>query len=120
MKAFKRVIGLLLVLTIAVGLFAACGSKGNAGATSGADGAKLEGDPVKIGLSASLTGNVASGGLRMEQAITMLTEEVNADGGINGRPLELIVVDDQSTPTGAVNAVNKLIGDGVVAIVGPT
>lgn len=120
MNVLKKAMGLLCTVSLIVGLLAGCGGTGTSSQAGGnSAGTKPKGDAIKVGLSASLTGNVAAGGLRMKQAVTMLVEEVNADGGINGRPIELIIVDDQSTPTGAVNAVNKLIGDGVVAIVGP-
>ena len=55
----------------------------------------------------------------MSQAVAMLIEETNAAGGVKGRQLKLMTEDNQSTPTGAVNSVNKLIGEGAVAVVGP-
>lgn len=78
------------------------------------------GDPIKVGVSNMVTGPMAAGGLRMKQAITMAFEEINAKGGVlGGRPLEIVLVDDTGTPTGAVNAVNKILGENVSVAIGP-
>lgn len=78
------------------------------------------GEPIKVGVSNMVTGPMAAGGLRMKQAITMAFEEINAKGGVlGGRPLEMVLVDDTGTPTGAVNAVNKILGENVSVVIGP-
>ncbi|TQI68320.1 ABC transporter substrate-binding protein [Clostridium sp. KNHs216] len=122
----KKKLSLLLAIVLIIGSsLAGCGEKSSTQAaaegTSAAAGnsTAASGKPILIGLSMGLTGSDASGGLRMQQAVTMLVEETNAAGGINGRPLQLELCDNQSTPTGAVNSVNKLIGQGVVAVIGP-
>ena len=88
------------------------------GASSGATAAK--GDPVLIGVSDMETGSMAAGGLRMKQTITMAFEEINAAGGVlGGRPLQMVLVDDTGTATGAVNSVNRILGSKVTACIGP-
>lgn len=78
------------------------------------------GKPIKVGVSNMVTGPMAAGGIRMKQAITMAFEEINAKGGVlGGRPLEMVLVDDTGTPTGAVNAVNKILGENVSVSIGP-
>lgn len=78
------------------------------------------GKPVKVGVSNMVTGPLAAGGIRMKQSITMAFEEINAKGGVlGGRPLEMVLVDDTGTPTGAVNAVNKILGENVSVTIGP-
>lgn len=94
----------------------------SAPATSGAPAAKgaASGQPVYVGVSDMQTGPMAAGGLRMKQTIEMAFEEINANGGVlGGRPLEIKLVDDTGTPTGAVNAVNRILGENVTAVLGP-
>ena len=50
----------------------------------------------------------------------MLVDQINEEGGVLGRPLEVIVKDDQSLPDPAVKATEDLIGQDVVAIIGPS
>ncbi|MBN8992139.1 MAG: ABC transporter substrate-binding protein [Rhizobiales bacterium] len=73
--------------------------------------------PVKIGFHAGLTGPAAADGLSAEIAVKLAVEEANKAGGINGRPIELVVYDDQGKPDQAVPVANKLIGDKVVAVI---
>ncbi|RME53019.1 ethanolamine utilization protein EutJ, partial [Candidatus Woesearchaeota archaeon] len=74
---------------------------------------------VKIGVSLPLTGEAASIGESALAGITLAVNEVNAEGGIGGKQIELIVEDDQCSPDG-VSAIQKLINvDDVTAIIGP-
>ncbi len=79
-----------------------------------------ESAPVTIGAILSLTGPASPSGEPQKNIVQMLVEQVNAQGGVLGRPLEVIVRDDESTPAGAVKAANDLIEQGVVAIIGPS
>lgn len=76
-------------------------------------------DMIKIGTFGPITGaNFAFGKLTMN-GLEVLFDEVNAKGGIHGRKLQLVRVDDQCDPSGAITAVRKLIHtDQVFAIVG--
>lgn len=79
-----------------------------------------DGEPIKIGAFFSTTGSIAGGGSEALVGAQILIEEVNASGGVNGRPIELIHVDDESRPEVAVSQLKRLIKrDGVVAIAGP-
>ena len=78
------------------------------------------GPPVKIGVIMSTTGGLAPFGNDALPAIELFVEEANAKGGINGRKIELVVVNDESKPELALSGVKKLIQqDKVLAIVGP-
>lgn len=78
-------------------------------------------EPIKIGGIFALTGSASWLGEPEGNTVKMYTEEINAAGGINGRPIEIIIEDTEGMETKAVNAVNKLITkDKVVAIVGPS
>ncbi len=78
------------------------------------------GEPIKIGLSNSLTGAAAAPGASVEKGVNLQIETVNANGGVNGRPLELIEYDDKSDVPTAIANLNKLIQeDQVFATIGP-
>jgi len=76
--------------------------------------------PVKIGVVLSLTGEFASYGKMGLNGARMAVKEINDNGGVlGGRPLELIVEDDQTDPGLSIIKTRKLIQeDDVVAIMG--
>jgi branched-chain amino acid transport system substrate-binding protein len=77
--------------------------------------------PIKIGAVVSVTGPAAPLGEGEKATLEMLAGDLNAKGGINGRPVTLIIEDDASDAGKAVAAVSKLISqDKVVAIIGGT
>lgn len=131
MRKAKRMLGAALAICMAAAAVTGCsGTQQAASTTTAAAGSSAEteaapsstatGEPIKVGVSNMVTGPMAAGGLRMKQAITMAFEEINAAGGVlDGRPLEMVLVDDAGTPTGAVNAVNKILGDNVSVSIGP-
>ncbi|MDP4528509.1 ABC transporter substrate-binding protein [Alkalimonas delamerensis] len=76
-------------------------------------------DSVKLGLMPPLTGLVSLYGIEIVRAAQMACDEVNEQGGVLGRPLELVVEDDGSLPESAVAAAEKLVGQhACVAIIG--
>ncbi|MCJ7797626.1 MAG: ABC transporter substrate-binding protein, partial [Thermoleophilia bacterium] len=77
-------------------------------------------EPIKIGQAVSLTGVSAAPAGAIVAATKEEVEYVNANGGILGRQIELIVEDDKSDVNGAVAAMTKLIEqDKVDAVIGP-
>ena len=77
-------------------------------------------DPIRIGVSAAITGAAPLDGERSVQGIKMAVSEINAAGGVLGRPLEIVVEDDANDSATAVNGVNKLVSDqSIVALLGP-
>jgi branched-chain amino acid transport system substrate-binding protein len=78
-------------------------------------------EPIKIGVVLSITGWGGAMGTPMKEAMTTIVEEVNKNGGVNGRRIELLVEDDQSNPTTAVISATKLSRDEKVSLLmGPT
>ncbi len=73
-------------------------------------------DSVKIGFNAPLTGFAAADGNSARIGAELAVAQANADGGINGTPVELVVYDDQAKPDQAVPIANKLIGQDEVKI----
>jgi branched-chain amino acid transport system substrate-binding protein len=80
-----------------------------------------EQEPIKIGAVFAVTGKASWLGEPERNTVKMIEAAVNAKGGINGRPIQVIVEDDAGLEPNTVNAVKKLATkDNVVAIVGPT
>jgi len=78
-------------------------------------------EPIKIGMVVPLTGSIADAGRYGVQGAKLAIEEVNKAGGALGRPLELVIEDDQSLNPATVLAFSKLADDkDIVAFLGPT
>ena len=78
-------------------------------------------DPIKLGAFFDLTGPSAAIGTPTKLVAEMVVKKINGEGGVNGRPLQLISADDEGDPTKAALIAKKFIeGDKVVAIIGPT
>lgn len=76
------------------------------------------GEPIKLGLVAAITGPSAVSGEAITRGLTVALEEINANGGVmGGRPLELVIRDDESTPAKGVAAARELIEQEQVALV---
>lgn len=75
-------------------------------------------EPVKIDAILSLTGTAAFLGTAEQNALKVLQSYVNKTGGINGRPVEFVVSDDQSTPATAVQLMNGIMSHKPAAIIG--
>jgi ABC-type branched-subunit amino acid transport system substrate-binding protein len=74
---------------------------------------------IKLGITVPLTGPASPGYAKVAPAMKAYFEYVNANGGINGRKINLIIKDDKYLPQEAVNRTNELIlRDKVFAIVG--
>jgi len=100
-----------LAASVVLGASTGCAALGNSPVQSSG--------PIKIGMVTSLTGNYAPLGTNDKLAAQQIVDGVNAKNGINGRKIELDVVDDSSDPNQSVIQFNKVIGDGVVAVLGP-
>ena len=111
---FKRAWSLLAAMTLGVGLLAGCGQDDKDGA-SGSKGS----DEIKIGVNLELSGAVASYGTSEADGIQLAVDEINEDGGIDGKKIKLVKVDNKSDAAEATNAAIKLITqEKVVAIIG--
>jgi branched-chain amino acid transport system substrate-binding protein len=95
---------------------AGCGG-GVAGGDKSGDAVSAD-DPIKLGMLAPLSGSEAAFGPYLENGAKLAINEINADGGVLGRPLELVVEDDACDPTTASAGANKLVTQNIVASVG--
>jgi len=104
MSILKRVGILLLLISLVLGF-----------SVSGVFAA----DTIKIGYLAALTGDWAAYGQTESKAAQLAVDEINAQGGVLGKQVELVIYDFRTRAEDAVNAVRRMIEqDKVVAIVG--
>lgn len=106
----KKWIGLLLVMLLL----------GTAIPLVGCAEEEVEKEAYKVGAVFAVSGFNAPLGTPEKQTVEMMVEQINAKGGIDGHPLEVIVYDTESDTTKCVTLVNSLIEQGVVAIIGPS
>jgi branched-chain amino acid transport system substrate-binding protein len=77
-------------------------------------------DPIKIGFSIAQTGGTAAIGKQILVALQIWRDDVNAKGGLIGRPVELVFYDDQGNPANAAQIYSKLLDiDKVDLLIGP-
>ena len=92
-------------------LFVACGEPKTEKASGDAE-------TIKIGALGPLTGPLAIYGVSATNGLKLAIDEINANGGILGKQVELNLLDEKGDSTEAVNAYNKLVDWGMVALVG--
>ncbi|MBY0124321.1 branched-chain amino acid ABC transporter substrate-binding protein [Bacillus sp. S/N-304-OC-R1] len=109
MKKYSIIaIGLLLILSL---FLSACSSEGSSGGSSSSEA-------ILVGVLLPVTGNNATDGKDMLNAMQMAAEKINNDGGVLGKKLKLEVADDACDPQMATTAANKLVSMKVTAVVG--
>jgi len=78
-------------------------------------------EPIKIGVLIALSGPAAAYGAEERRAVEAVIGQVNTQGGIKGRKIELVVRDTKTNPTEAARLANQVIADDkVIAIIGAT
>ncbi len=122
----KNAVALGAVTALSVGVLAACSSSSSSStttsssttsssptssspttsATTSGSGTKA---PITIGISLSLTGDFSADGQAFEQGYKLWAKDVNAAGGIIGRPVELKILNDDSSTNQVVTNYNTLI-----------
>lgn len=75
--------------------------------------------PLRIDVIGSSTGSFAFVGARTIESMNVLQKVVNAEGGVNGRPVQFVYSDDQTNPVVAVQLANAAIARGVPVLLGP-
>src|SRR5690606_19478137 len=107
----------------AVGLtLTACGSRASDSGEQAASGGgpscvDTSGDTVKVGSLNSLSGTMAISEVTVRDSIALAVEEINADGGVLGKRIEIVAEDGASEPTVFAEKAEKLISSDCVAAV---
>ncbi|QJW49274.1 ABC transporter substrate-binding protein [bacterium BFN5] len=107
-KKWVSMASLLVGVTMLGSLVAGCG------------GASTNSKEIKIGANFEMTGGIANFGNQTVNGIKLAIKEANANGGVLGKQLTLVVADNKSEPSEAANAITKLITqDKVKVVLGP-
>ena len=129
----KKTISLVLAVTLAVSLASGCsgqetsqgsgdalGSTGTeTAATTGGSAASAAGDKVKIGVLTDRSSAAAATVVWAEAGAELAAKEINDNGGINGKMVELVYRDTASDSANVAQKSTELVSEGVVAILGP-
>ena len=135
----KKILSIVLAATMALSVTACSGSgteqsSSEAATTAAQEEASQEdsseaaedtekavgsGETIKIGCIQDLSATTAVTGVALAEGVRWRVEEINAAGGINGKQIELIEYDSKASVDESVNAYNRLVSEGVVAVVGP-
>lgn len=75
-------------------------------------------EPFKIGLAVNLSGCGGAAGADIRNGAMLAVEEINDAGGINGRPLKLLIKDDKNSKEGVLSAGQELIEQSVIVVIG--
>ena len=101
----------------------ACGGSSSSTAASTAAStagstAAASGDTIKVGVMGPMTGDVSVYGLAVPNGANLYLDQVNANGGINGKMIESITMDEQGDATQAVQCFTKMVDEGIVGLIG--
>lgn len=101
----KKSITLLLVLMLVISSLVACSGGGS--------------DTIKIAIAAPFTGDFAEYGTGFKNAVELYAKQVNADGGVLGKNIEIVAYDDKNSGEEAASIAERIVSDdSIVAVVG--
>ncbi len=107
----KKRLALLMALLFTLSFVAGCSSDAKTSEDS---------DTIKVGLNYELSGEVSTYGQSLTAGVELAIEEINKNGGVLGKQIEPVKLDNQSNPTEVANVSTRLATrDNVVAILGP-
>ena len=121
MLRLRRVVsGLsLLLVIVSVITVVSCQPAATPTAAPPTEAAPPEGEPIKFGLVGPMTGDAADYGRTQEAGASFAVAEINAAGGINGRPVELVICDDKCDPYEGSMCAQKMVADPeIFAVIG--
>lgn len=110
----KALLAMFLILVLV-----ACDNSKQTGNNGGDDLSNSDSETIKIGAIISKTGKSDIYGDAVDKGIKLAIDEINENGGIDGKKIEYILEDDKSDPVEAVKAYDKLIEKNANAIIGP-
>ncbi|NPV26797.1 MAG: ABC transporter substrate-binding protein [Firmicutes bacterium] len=111
MKASKK-LALLLVVALMISFVVGCGG-------AKAPNQPAASDKIKVGINYELSGGLAMYGTPAKDGILLAIEEVNKAGGVLGKQIEPVIVDNKSDNAESTSVAAKLVQEKVVAVLGP-
>jgi branched-chain amino acid transport system substrate-binding protein len=109
MKSKFAVLSALVAVVAVVTLAAGCSSSSSSKTS----------DTIRIGLEAPITGSLSELGQGMLNGAKQAATQLNANGGIGGKKVEIVAIDDKGDPDAGVAAANNAVKAGLDAVVGP-
>ncbi|HEV8023820.1 MAG TPA: branched-chain amino acid ABC transporter substrate-binding protein [Candidatus Nanopelagicales bacterium] len=88
-------------------------------APAGAGGPSSGSAPIVVAVEAPLSGPQRANGRDMLRGVRLAARQANASGGVLGRRIKVVPVDDQANPNLAASVVDEALGAGAVAVIGP-
>jgi len=117
----KKFVSLALAGSLLVSLVG-CGASSSAApassAASGASSAASTSAEISLGVTAPLTGSLATYGESVQKGVNLAIDEINKAGGILDKQVKVTFEDDKGDSTEGANSFNKLVSEGVCAIIG--
>ena len=113
----KKFLSVVLAASMAMSLVA-CGGGSSTSTSTSTTETSTGADTIKIGLLGCFTGDYAMYGNPVANGATLYFDEVNANGGINGKQIEVVKYDDKGDATEAVTALSRMVDDNIVALLG--
>ena len=96
---------IFLVMLLVTAFIVGCGKK------------SADGNVIKIGVIAPLTGNYAQYGTAVKEGVELKVDAINNAGGINGKKIELVIADSKGDVQESVNAFKKMVSQDKVSVV---
>lgn len=125
MKKAMKLVSLVLAVVMLLGCLTACGSKSaTTDATASTDtasndtAAASDGGEIVIALISNTTGDYAQYGQPVRDGAMLYINQLNANGGINGKQVKVLEYDDKGDGVEAVNSYNLAKENGITAVVG--
>ena len=127
MKKAMKLVSLVLAVVMLLGCLTACGSKSaTTDATASTDtasndtAAASDGGEIVIALISNTTGDYAQYGQPVRDGAMLYINQLNANGGVNGKQVKVLEYDDKGDGVEAVNAYNLACDNGITAVFGAT
>ena len=119
----KRIVSFVMAAGMALSLAACGGAVSGASSTStvapaASSAAAADDGEILIGCLQDITGNTSGLGLSVQKGAQAAVDEINANGGINGKKIELISYDNKGDDAEAINAFNREVDEGITAFIG--
>ena len=112
--------GLMAAAFLCISVMGCSGSDESSSSTTEATTTRtVPDDEIRIGLAGPLTGAQSNIGRGMLNGARMAADELNAAGGVNGKMITIVEIDDQADSDTGVSAANAAIKEGLSGVVGP-
>lgn len=108
-----------LAILVIAGLSACGGGDSSSGGETSAAAGGGAGEPLKLGAALALTGEAAFADVPNRAGIEYAVEQINAEGGVDGHPIELQVKDMKSDPKLSGAVAEELLDSGAAVLIGP-